>query len=314
MNVYYSIDEIDHDPNTVITVGTFDGVHRGHRKILDKLIEYSQKKQCRDLVVTLDPHPQIVLQRDGVKPLRLLTVIEERLELFRQYGIGNVFVLPFTKEFAKTTPEEFIKNILVNKIGMKKIYIGFDHNFGKDRGGDAELLKKLSSELNFEQERVDPLSERSIVFSSTKIRNALYDGNLERANDMLGYYYFAKGKVSEGAKRGRQLGYPTANIYIMDINKLLPETGVYLVGSEVDGQKHYGMANLGIRPTFTDDKVPTLEVHFFDFDKDIYGKDLSIHFLKYIRPEMRFVKINNLTDQIAKDEIKCRDMIKDFSF
>jgi riboflavin kinase/FMN adenylyltransferase len=314
MKVYYSFDEIEFDKNTVITVGTYDGVHRGHRKILDKVKEYSKANDCRDLVITLDPHPQIVLKRDGVKPLRLLTLIEERLELFRAYGISNVFVLPFTKEFAKTSPEVFIKELLVEKIGMKKMFIGFDHSFGKDRGGDAELLKKLSEELDFEQERVEPLSENGIVFSSTKIRNSLYDNNLSRANDMLGYYYFVKGTVSEGARRGRTLGYPTANIHIENPNKLLPDTGVYFVASEIMGEKHFGMANLGIRPTFTDDKVPTLEVNFFDFDKDIYGEDVSIHFLKYIRPEMRFVKINNLTAQIAKDEIKCRNSIKDFSF
>ncbi len=314
MKVYYSFDEIDYDKNTVLTVGTFDGVHRGHKRILDKLKEYSKEKKCRDLVITLHPHPQIVLQREGVKPLRLLTVIEERLELFEKYGVNNVLVLPFTKEFAKTKPEIFIKEYLVEKIGMKKMYIGFDHNFGKDRGGDADLLKNLSKELDFEQERVEPLSENDIVFSSTKIRNSLYDNNLSRANNMLGYYYFAKGTVAQGAKRGRQLGFPTANIHIDNPNKLLPDTGVYLVASKIDEEKHYGMANLGIRPTFTDDKVPTLEVHFFDFNKDIYGKAISVHFLKYIRPEMRFVKINNLIDQIGKDEEKCRNLTKDFSF
>jgi len=314
MKVYYSFDDIEFDKNTVITVGTYDGVHRGHRKILDEVIRYKEENNCRDLVITLDPHPQIVLQRDGMKPLRLLTVIGERLELFRKYGISNVFVLPFTKEFAKTPPDIFIREYLVQRIGMCKMFIGFDHNFGKDRGGDAGLLKKLSAELDFEQERVEPLSEKGIIFSSTKIRNALYDNNLPRANDMLGYYYFVKGEVSEGARRGRTLGYPTANIHIQNPNKLLPDTGVYFVASEIHGEKHYGMANLGIRPTFTDDKVPTLEVNFFDFDKDIYGEELSIHFLKYIRPEMRFVKINNLTAQIAKDEIKCRNLIKDFSF
>jgi len=314
MKVYYSYDDIEFDKNTVITVGTYDGVHRGHRKILDKVIEHSKANDCRDLVITLHPHPQIVLKREGVKPLRLLTVIEERLELFERYGISNVFVLPFSKDFSKTPPEVFIKELLVERIGMRKMFIGFDHSFGKDRGGDGELLEKLSSELDFEQERVEPLSENGIVFSSTKIRNALYDNNLPRANDILGYYYFVNGNVSLGAKRGRKLGYPTANLFIENPNKLLPDTGVYFVASEIRGQKYYGMANLGIRPTFTNDKVPTLEVNFFDFDDDIYGERISIHFLKYIRPEIRFVKINNLTTQIAKDELKCRELIKYFPF
>lgn len=314
MNVYNSFDEIEYMKDTVITVGTYDGVHRGHRKILNEMIEYRNSCDCRDMVITLHPHPQIVLHKKDRKPLKLLTMINERLELFDRFGIRNVLVLPFTPEFARTSPREFIVDHLIKKIGMRKMYIGFDHNFGKDRQGDSQFLKELSEGYDFETERVGPLLERDLVISSTKIRNALYKNDLDRANEMLGYYYLVKGEVAMGAKRGRDLGYPTANIHIPDPNKLLPDNGVYFVGAYVKGKKQYGMANLGIRPTFTNDKVPTLEVHFFDYDEEIYGEKLTVHFLKFIRPEMHFVQINHLIEQIGRDEKKCRSMIKDFSF
>lgn len=314
MNVYNSFDEIEYMKDTVITVGTYDGVHRGHRKILNEMIEYRNSCDCRDLVITLHPHPQIVLHKKDRKPLKLLNMIDERLELFEKFGIKNVLVLPFTPEFARTSPKEFIVDHLIKKVGMRKMYIGFDHNFGKDRQGDSQFLKDLSEEYDFETKRVGPLMERDLVISSTKIRNALYNNDLDKANEMLGYYYLVKGDVAVGAKRGRDLGYPTANIHLPDPNKLLPDNGVYFVGAYVKGKMQYGMANLGIRPTFTNDKVPTLEVHFFDYDEDIYGERLTVHFLKFIRPEMHFVQINHLIEQIGKDEKKCRSMIKDFSF
>lgn len=309
MKVYRHFEGIQRNENTVLTVGTFDGVHKGHQKIIQRLLDISNKENLRAVIVTMDPHPQITLQKKDKPPISLLTNINERIDAFRQFGINEVVVITFSYEFSQTPAEEFIRDYLYGKIGVKKMLVGYDHLFGKNRSGDSDLLGTLSKELNFEVERLDALVEQEIIISSTKIRNALAECNIELANDMLGYEYIVQGKVIRGDGRGKSIGVPTANIMLPDRHKLLPGNGVYLVSSIIEGQKYFGVSNVGTRPTFTIDTLPTVEVHFFELDKQIYDLDLNIAFMKYIRPEKKFGSIDELISQINLDKIKALSMI-----
>lgn len=310
MQIYNSFEEIQRDDNTVLTLGAFDGVHRGHREVLGRLLDIAKESNMRHVVITLDPHPQVILPRPGKSPFKLLTSIKERLELFEDFGIEHVLIIPFSYEFSQTEPEQFIREYLHKYVGIKKILIGHDHLFGKNREGNEELLKQLSQELNFEIERTEAFSELGTVISSTKIRHLLEECKIETANEMLGYTYIVRGKVVHGNGRGASLGYPTANIKPPYQHKLLPGNGVYLVQSTIDGTLHYGMANIGTRPTVTNDTKPILEVNYLDFDADLYGDEISVHFLKFIRNEVKFKNLDGLLNQIEKDERQCRDLIE----
>lgn len=313
MRVYRSFDEIKHSENSIITVGTFDGVHKGHRKIIDKLLEISAKESIRPVLLTLDPHPQIVLQKPGREPVKLLTTLFERLMLFEKFGLEHVLVIPFSYEFSQTDPRVFVTNYLHGKVGFKKIIIGYDHMFGKDRGGNIELLEELGEKLDFETLRIEALTEHDTIVSSTKIRQALIYNEIEIANEMLGYEYLVSGKVVHGQGKAAKLGYPTANILPEDNYKLLPGNGVYFVKSLIDGEQKFGMANIGVRPTLTNDKVPTLEVNYFDFDKDLYGRFISVSFIKFIRYEQKFENVQKLLEQIALDKEACMSLIGSYN-
>jgi riboflavin kinase/FMN adenylyltransferase len=311
MNIYRTFDEIPFDANTVVTIGTFDGVHRGHQFVLKRLYEIAESIGGRAVVLTFDPHPQIVLLKPGREPVQLLTTIDERLEVFKKYDAPNVLIIPFTYEFSRTSPEDFITEYLVKKIGLKKILVGYDHMFGRNREGSDELLKELGEKYGFDVEKMPPLSHaEDIIISSTKIRHALKDGNLAQANEMLGYPYFVRGKVVHGHKRGRTLGIPTANFAIPDAHKLMPKNGVYWVSSEIDRVLKHGMANLGTRPTFTDETEATLEVNYFDFDGDLYGRELSVNFLHYIREERKYDSAEAMMKEIANDRRICEELLK----
>lgn len=309
MNVFRDFDEIVYDKNTVLTVGTFDGVHLGHKKILNRLIEISKEEKLRSVVLTMDPHPQIVLQKHDKPPIFLLTNINERIAEFRRAGIDNCVVMTFSFEFSQIPAEVFIREYLNNRIGMKKILIGYDHMFGKNRDGDVSLLNRLSKELDFEVERIEAMQENETIISSTKIRNLLKEYQIEKANEMLGYNYMIQGTVVSGDNRGKQLGFPTANIIPPNLYKLVPANGVYIVYSVIDGEKYYGMANIGTRPTFHNQNSSTIEVHFLNLDMDLYGKELYIHFLKFIREEKKFKGPEELVAQIQKDKEYCINYI-----
>ncbi|TAL70047.1 MAG: bifunctional riboflavin kinase/FAD synthetase [Bacteroidetes bacterium] len=312
IKVYRNFNELDFDKGTVLTVGTFDGVHKGHQVILKKLLEIGKAESLIPVVLTIDPHPQIVLKKEGKNPVMLLTTIEERILLFEKFGIENLFIIPFTYEFSQTPPDAFIKEYLVDKFLMKKILIGYDHMFGRNREGNKDLLNQLSSTLNFGVDKIDALIENDTTVSSTKIRTALINKELESANKMLGYDYIINGIVDKGEGRGRTLGFPTANVRIDNINKQFPGVGVYLVSSEINGRKYYGMANLGTRPTFSNNNRIFLEVYYFDLDLDLYDKKISVSFLKFIRDEKKFTTVGELINQIKNDELYCRDLIKRF--
>lgn len=308
MNIYRSVDEIPHDPTTILTVGTFDGVHLGHRKILRRLVSIGKKEKMRSLLITMHPHPQIVLARKDRPPLKLLTTIDERMQLMEDFGIPNALILPFSKEFATTQPRDFIKDLLLNKIGMKKILIGYDHVFGKNREGDIDLLLRMAPMSGFGVERIQALSEDHKIVSSTIIRNLIKEGKVEEASHYLGYEYFATGKVVEGDKRGKTIGFPTANVELPNENKLLPGRGVYFVEVIIDNKKHFGMANIGYRPTFKNEDDLTLEANIFDFDENIYGSDIKVVFKKFIREESKFSDKDQLIAQLTDDRRKCMEL------
>ncbi len=310
MKTFNLFDEIPFEKNTVLTVGTFDGVHRGHREIIQQLLEKKQTHNYRALVVTFDPHPQIVLRKPDKPPVTLLSTIDERLQLLEKYGIDTVVIIPFSKDFATMDSAEFVKKYIIEKIGCSMMLVGYDHGFGHNREGNLGLLETLSQELDFSVHEMPPLDHNNVTISSTKIRNALKDGDLELANAMLGYEYFIEGKVIIGDGRGAQLGLPTANVRSVDDNKLLPKNGVYLVSAIIDNVVRYGMANVGVRPTFTHDEFPSLEVHFFGIHNDLYDCVLQVSFLHRIRNEQKFDSVDLFLSQIVEDREMCYELIE----
>lgn len=290
-----------HDSNSVVTVGTFDGVHCGHQGIIRMMHETAAPLHSRVVIVTFDPHPQIVLQKEGRKPVKLLTTLEERLAVFETLGIDLVVVIPFTKEFAATAPDQFVRDVLVGGIGMHTVFVGHDHMFGKDRAGNEELLQQMGSQLGFSVVPVPPQLCNDVVVSSTKIREALHAGNVEAAEHMLGRAFSYSGTVVHGDGRGRTIGVPTANLGPAHAHKLLPAYGVYVVDATVQGIQYNGVASIGVRPTFTTDTEPVLEVHLFDTNADLYGKMMTVNFHRFLRTELRFDSKESLINQMHSD-------------
>lgn len=311
MLLHTNTDSIQKTINTVITLGTFDGVHKGHKKILDTVVQEAKSKGFRSLLVTFEPHPRSVITPELGIPL--LTTVEEKARFISESGIDEMLVVEFTKEFAKQSPEEFIKNYLGERVGFSKIIIGYDHKFGKGRGGDAETLKKLGCELGFSVEVVPGYSIEDVVVSSTLIRKALQEGDLQQVNHYLGRWYSVLGIVGEGKKRGRTIGFPTANIVCGNSLKLLPTSGVYSVLVEVEGHKYHGTANIGYRPTFDSDNVLSVEVFIHDFNALIYGKEVLVEFVKKLRGEVAFSSSQQLIEQITADVAQSREVLQRLS-
>lgn len=309
MNIYKKPEDIIYDKRTVLTLGTFDGVHLGHRVIIEKLKKTAKDNGLRELIITMDPHPQVVLKKPDKGPIKLLTTIEERLQLFEELGIQNCFVLEFNLNVANMDAQQFVEQIMVKTIGVKKILMGYDHLFGKNRGGNEELLKKLGLKYDFDVERIEGYEKDGVFVSSTKIRRALDEKRIEDANQMLGYNYFIIGEVVHGLGRGRKIGYPTANIKIENQYKLIPPVGVYFVSAFIRNRRVFGMANIGYRPTFDDNLGLILEVYFFDIDEELYGLRLKIEFHKYLRNEKKFNGVQELIDAMKEDEKVCRELM-----
>jgi riboflavin kinase/FMN adenylyltransferase len=310
MRVFRGFEEIDFKKETILTVGTFDGVHKGHQLILSTLKKQSEELGFRDLVMTFHPHPQQVVRRRDKAPLELLSTIDERIKLFENNSISNVLVIPFTYQFSQTPPDVFIRELIVKKVGVDKILLGYDHLFGKNREGDLSLLKAQGHRFGFEVEKAPVCQEKNLIISSTKIRHAIKDGNLTLANELLGYNYFAMGRVVKGDMRGSTIGYPTANLHLEDDAKLLPPNGVYFVKVRIGKEEFYGMTNIGLRPTFKLNEGRTFETNIFDFDRDIYNETIRVEFLEYIREEKKFSGVDTLVEQLKNDELTCRNKIK----
>ena len=297
----FGIDTIPFDGNSAVTVGTFDGVHCGHQGIIRRMRKAVEAEASRIVVVTFDPHPQIVLQKPGKPPVQLLTTVDERCEVLEKQGVDLVVVIPFSREFAATPAERFVTGVIVETIGVKHFFIGHDHKFGKDRGGDEALLKELAPRYGFDVEWIEPLECDHVVVSSTRIRAALNDGDVVGAARMLGRPYGLTGRVIRGDGRGRELGIPTANLKPLDEHKLVPGNGVYVVTAEIDGRTVVGMANIGIRPTFTTDTERSVEVHFLDLDQDLYDRNVTVTFRQFLRKEQTFASKEAFLEQLAQD-------------
>ncbi len=309
MKVYTSLEEIANIKHPVLTTGTFDGVHLGHRKIIENLKEAARNEKGESVIFTFYPHPRMVIFPDD-NDLQLLNTQEEKIGLLAAAGIDHLIIYPFSKEFSRLTALDFVRDILVGQIGMKKIVIGYDHQFGKNREGNLEHLQELSSLFDFTVQEIPAKDIDQTNISSTKIRNALLEGDIVTANTFLGYKYEMTGQVVDGRKLGRTIDFPTANLSVTYRHKLVPAIGVYAVEVQIDGKEYGAMMNIGLRPTVNADTVvPVPEVHIFDFSGDLYGKDLTVKFVGRIRNEIKFTGVEALKQQLHNDKKRALDML-----
>ena len=307
MKIFNSIQEFSTPAKTILTLGTFDGVHNGHKSLLKKLISGSNETGCESAVLTFFPHPRMVLQQAA--DVKLLNTMQEKAQLLEDFGIDNLIVHPFSVEFSRLTAEEFVKDILVDTLKICKIIIGHDHRFGRNRTATTTDLVRMGEQYGFEVEQITALEINETSVSSTKIRNALFEGNVDTANQYLGYPYFINGTVTTGKQLGRTIGYPTANIEVPETYKLIPAQGVYAVSAKLNGATVLGMMNIGTRPTVNGTNQ-TIEVNFFDFNKDIYGLDLQVNIYHRLRSEQKFENLDSLRMQLATDKLQALDYFK----
>lgn len=303
MKIFRHLDKSNYDKHSIVTVGTFDGVHKGHRVVIDKLNYLKEKFGCRSVVVTFDPHPQLILKNRSTE-IKLLSTTHEKLEIFRNLGVDVVYVLKFTEEFSTTSAEEFLKKYLVDGIGLEHLVLGFDHAFGKNREGNFESLNALTDKYGFDLYKVEEFKGESRI-NSTIIRNFLMNGDLKSALEILGDDYSFEGTVVTGDRRGNTIGFPTANVKVSDEHKLIPKNGVYFVKVILEDGEYYGMMNIGKRPTVSTGNEIFIEVNIFNFDKNIYGKKIKVVLKDYIRDEKKFNSLEELVNQLNKDKIEC---------
>lgn len=304
MQVFNSIKDLTKNKNTILTLGTFDGIHPGHLKIIDKLVGCSTEKGCRNVVITFYPHPRTVLGSDN--SVKMLTTQEEKINLLEKHGVENLLTINFTKEFASLSAEDFIYEYLINGIGLREIVLGHDHHFGKGRKGNVGLLKQIGVKEDFIVTAAEPCLIDGEVVSSTKIRNAIAEGNIAKANMLLGRNYEFSGAVVGGDKRGRELGFPTANIKLTSQEKLLPASGIYAVKVDVENEKHSGLLSIGKRPTFYNEGELVAEVYIFDFNREIYDETVTVELIERLRGEEKFNSAEELINQMNKDVEKGR--------
>ncbi len=295
------LNEAKRAKNSIVTVGTFDGVHAGHRVLVNTVLEKAEQRNGRSVIVTFDPHPRDIIN-PGKQGIKLLTTLKERCQLLADIGIDEMIVIPFDRDFSLLSSEAFVRDIIWENIGVSEFVIGYDHQFGRNREGTIETVQKLGHELGFDVHVVSKQEVGDKTVSSSAIRKALQDrGDVELAARLLERPYLLHGTVVHGENRGKQIGYPTANIKPEHPDKVIPKTGVYAVRTRVSGRFYGGMMNIGVRPTFNGDKE-TLEVHLFDFDQEIYGTTVQIHFIKRIRDEQQFTGVDQLVEQLHEDK------------
>ena len=308
MKVFRNLAELKFSVDNVVTTGVFDGVHLGHKHVIDSLVLSAKKSKLESSILTFSPHPRIVLQQNT--DLKLLNELDEKIHLLEKTGVDNLIVIPFTKEFAKLSSLDFVKEVLANKLSTKKLIIGYDHHFGRNREGSFEHLLEYGPLYGFDVEEIPAQNVNEIKVSSTEIRLALESGEVKKAEKLLGYKYFLGGKVVKGKQIGSTLGFPTANIEIGDQYKLIPSKGVYAVEVKIDGEMHKGMLNIGVRPTFSNENEISIEVNLFDFNKDIYGKELMVVFVDRVREEKAFASSDDLVTQLKKDSVNCIKVLR----
>jgi len=309
MSKLVMLDDASRDLNTVLTVGTFDGVHEGHKVLIKAVVERAEELSARSVIVTFDPHPRDIIN-PGADGIKLLSTLPERCELLADLGINEMIVIPFDRDFSLLTSEEFIRDVIYKKIGVKEFIIGYDHQFGKDREGTIETVRSLGEELGFQANVISRQEVENQTVSSTSIRKALQvEGDAEKAAKFLGRYYILHGTVVHGEKRGGKIGFPTANVHVDQAKKIIPRKGVYAVWIRVDGEYHPAMMNIGKRPTFDREEL-TVEVHIFDFKKDIYGKEVHTQFVRRLRDEKKFSGADQLKKQLEKDKADAEKILK----
>lgn len=299
MKIIRSITAFNSSEKTIVTIGTFDGIHVGHQKILKDLIKTAKKEGKKSVLLTFFPHPRMVLQKDN--KILLLNTIEEKSGLLEKMGLDYLIIHPFSKEFSRLTALDFVRDILVNKLNTSRLIIGYDHHFGKNREGNIHQLKEYSLLYDFKVEEIPAQDIDDVSVSSTKIRTALKEGNLKTANNYLGYHYMLNGTVVSGKKLGGTIGFPTANLEIKEPYKLVPKTGVYIIKTHINTVLYTGIMNIGFNPTVLG-KHQTIEAHLFDFNEDLYGKEIMIEFIYFLREEHKFKSIEELVVQLNIDK------------
>ena len=310
MKIYRSIEDFPSDKNTIVTTGTFDGVHKGHKIIIDRINEIAKNEGIESVLLTFDPHPRHVIYPDD-QELRLIHTIEEKIDALTKTGLQNLVLHKFTKEFSRTKSINFIRDILVSKLNMQYMVVGFDHHFGKNRQGTFKNLLELSDLYDFKIEKIKAESIDRVTISSTKIRGAIMEGNFKLANSYLSSNFSIMGKVIQGNRIGRRIGFPTTNIKIENQWKILPRNGVYAVKVFIKNQQYFGMLNLGNRPSISDNSF-AIETHIFDFSSTIYNEELKIEFIQRIRDEQRFSDLDRLRSQLKIDERNCKKIFNLF--
>jgi len=307
MKEYDGIDSYNNNRSSVVTIGTFDGVHLGHKAILNHLVATAKQNQMDSVLLTFYPHPRMVLQQDF--QIKLINTIDERKELMEKTGLDHLVIHPFTMEFSRLNASDFVRDFLVNRLHANKIIIGYDHRFGRNRNATIEDLKEYGITYGFEVIEIGVQQMNEVAVSSTKIRNALQDGNIEKANSFLGYPFVLSGTVIEGRGIGKTLDFPTANLHVDEDYKLIPAMGVYIVRSEINGQKVYGLTNIGTNPTVGGSKR-SIETYLLDFNKNIYHQKIRLEFIKRIREEKQFTSVEDLKKAIKNDEHFARTFIE----
>lgn len=307
MRVFSDLNLLPAFNNAVITIGTFDGVHKGHQKLIERIKQLASNVNGESIIITFHPHPRIVINPED-KSLRLLNTIEEKIALLEKYGVDNLVIVPFSRDFSEQDAGSYISDFLVKNFTPRHIVIGYDHKFGKDRAGDFSLLQTMSEKHGYRLEEISKEMLADIDISSTKIRAALNAGDVQLASELLGHAYTLSGTVVRGLQNGRKLGYPTANIQVNDEYKLVPKTGIYAVRVHTENETHAGMLSIGFNPTFNG-KEQTIEVNILDFERDIYGSSLTLEFVSFIREEKKFNSIEDLVAEIARDEVKSRKIL-----
>ena len=299
MKVIQSITAFNSSEKTIVTIGTFDGIHIGHQKILKNLIRTANNEGKKSVLLTFFPHPRMVLQKEN--KILLLNTIKEKSGLLEKMGLDYLIIHPFSRDFSRLTALDFVRDILVNKLNTSRLIIGYDHHFGKNREGNIHQLKEYSLLYDFKVEEIPAQDIDDVSVSSTKIRTALKDGNLKTANNYLGYHYMLNGTVVSGKKLGGTIGFPTANIEIKEPYKLIPKTGVYIIRTYINTILYTGMMNIGFNPTVLG-KHQTIEAHLFDFNEDLYGKEITIEFIYFLREEHKFESVEELVIQLNIDK------------
>ncbi|MFI5236392.1 MAG: bifunctional riboflavin kinase/FAD synthetase [Ignavibacteriales bacterium] len=308
MRIIKDLAEIIKDQNSVITLGTFDGLHLGHQQIIETVVQKAHQISGRSFLITFDPHPRKVIP--GRNDVKILSTLDEKIAILEKLEMQNLFVINFTTEFSKQSPEEFVEKYLVHGIGLREVVIGYDHHFGKSRDGNFELLQELGSKFNFAVTLIPEYSIDDETVSSTKIRNALLSGDVQKAGKMLGRNYKFEGKIIRGDGRGKKLGFPTANLSIDNEDKLIPAKGIYAAECEVESEKHFGLLSLGSRPTFHKNGEVIPEFYIFDFDEDIYDQVIQVNLVEKIRDEEKFNSVDELIIRMKKDEEAGRKILR----